>query len=288
MNDSIPFVPGNIYAGIPAERYHALPHVSASLLRKYHTIVEVGGQTPRHVQIALREPFVPTWQSIVGTLVHQSILEPENPLPQIAIQPEEYEPGKKWTNSAKVCKAWKAEQEASGKIVLKQSEVEVLQGITAEIGEKYGAIFADCETEQTLIYDHAHHGIILKARIDCNAPGPALYDIKTCRDASDREFEKQAYESGYHMQAALYLDLWNALDGATNPKTEFVFVAVENSAPFGSRLRKCSDAFIERGRSDNGRWMRLHKQYVNDNHWPGYEDKTLDVPAWVARKDGVE
>lgn len=276
-----------IYNGVSAAKYHALPHVSASLFRKYHTIVEVGGQTPRHVQIALQAPFVPTWQTILGTLVHQLTLEPGTPFPQIALEPLKDDRGEKWAYRTDANRKWKSDREAEGKIVMKPSDLKAVDQITSDLYRTYPYIFRDAETEQTLVYGPTEFGI-LKARIDCNPPGPGLFDIKTCADASDRAWDSDAYKRGLHMQAALYLDMWNALNGATNPKTEFTFVCVENSAPFASRLRKCSEAFIARGREDNGRWMRLHMKYVTENLWPGYEDKTLDAPRWVSAKEGVE
>src|SRR5580698_5346016 len=92
-----------LFAGLPAEQYHKAPGLSHSMLKSMNP--------PARLPVYLTEKREPTVDMIMGTLVHQAILEPNAPWPQIAVKPETY-PDKKtgeakpWHGGATYCKEW--------------------------------------------------------------------------------------------------------------------------------------------------------------------------------------
>ncbi len=263
---------------LPAADYHALPGASASQLRI------LWQSTPAHLQAALKTPRETTAAMMLGTLAHSVILEPNKPLPGIVIQPEEYEPGKKWTRAAKVCKDWQAERERAGLLVLKASEYDAVFGMAAVIGAHplAAALLAAGRSEVSLVTEDTTNRVIVRARLDfVPSVGDALADVKTTADASPRAFGKKAFESGFHIQAALYLALWNALTGEA--RTGFHFVVVEQTPPHAVNVFVCAPEFLARGRDDLRHTLALYARCVHEDSWPAYPAtlQTLTVPKWA-------
>ena len=267
-----------IHTDIPASEYHAHPAASASKLKK------LWSSTPAHLK-ADTEAFEPSAAMIMGTLAHSLILEPETPLPGIVVQPDEYEPGKKWTRAAKVCKEWEADQKAKGLLVLKADEWKDALGMAEAVAWHPLAhdLLVCGKPEVSLCAHDSANGLDIKARIDfLPNSGGAIVDVKTTVDASERGFMRRAYDLGYHIQAALYLDLWNALM-PTEPRTEFYFIAVENFAPYAVNVFKASAEFLSKGREDYKAALTLYAACVKADNWPAYsqEVKELGLPKYA-------
>ena len=267
-----------IHIDIPASEYHAHAAASASKLKK------LWQSTPAHLK-ADTEAFEPSAAMIMGTLAHSLILEPETPLPGIVVQPDEYEPGKKWTRAAKVCKEWEADQKAKGLMVLRADEWKDALGMAEAVAWHPLAhdLLVDGKPEVSLCAHDNANGLDIKARIDfLPNSGSAIVDVKTTIDASERGFMRRAYDLGYHIQAALYLDLWNALM-PTEPRTEFYFIAVENGKPYAVNVFKASQEFLSKGREDYKAALTLYAACVKADNWPAYsqEVKELGLPKYA-------
>ena len=267
-----------IHTDILASEYHAHPAASASKLKK------LWSSTPAHLK-ADTEAFEANAAMIMGTLAHSLILEPETPLPGIVVQPDEYEPGKKWTRAAKVCKEWEADQKAKGLLVLKADEWRDALGMAEAVAWHPLAhdLLVDGKPEVSLCAHDNANGLDIKARIDfLPNSGSAIVDVKTTVDASERGFMRRAYDLGYHIQAALYLDLWNALM-PTELRTEFYFIAVESSKPYAVNVFKASAEFLSKGREDYKAALTLYAACVKADNWPAYsqEVKELGLPKYA-------
>ena len=268
-----------IHADMAAADYHATEAASASQLRK------LWQSTPAHLRAELDAKDKPTPAMQMGTLAHSIILEPDKPLPGIVIQPEEYEPGKKWTRAAKVCKDWHAEQERAGLLVLKADEYDAAFCMANSIAGHpiASALLAKGRSEVSIIAHDTANKVDVRARMDFLPDGlPAIVDVKSTLDASERAFARKAYEMGYHIQAAFYLDLWNS-QMPTEPRTEFYFVTVENSAPFSVNVFQAAPEFIARGREDYRHALATYARCLAEDHWPAYPAmiQTLNLPTWA-------
>lgn len=267
-----------VHYDLDARFYHSLPGASASQLRK------LWQSTPAHLKASLDEPREETPAMMMGTLAHSVILEPEKPLPGIVIPPDEYEPGKKWTNAAKVCKEWRAAREAEGLLVVKADEYNAVMGMARSIAAHplAGPMLAYGRPEVSLVTMDEGNGVVVRARVDfVPLSGPTLMDIKTTASAAASDFQRKAYDMGYHIQAALYLALWNALTG--EERTGFQFIVVENTPPHAVNVFECEREFLERGASDFKRALATYAQCVRDDNWPAYPAtmQQLNIPKWA-------
>lgn len=276
---SIP-IPIGVYTNLPASKYHALPGASASQLRT------LWQSTPAHLKVSLDEPREVTAAMMLGTLAHSVILEPDKPLPGVVIQPDEYEPGKKWTNAAKVCKEWRAKREAAGLLPLKSEEYNSVFGMAKAIAahELAGPMLAAGKPEVSLVTFDERNQIAVRSRVDFVGDGvDFLTDLKTTQDASPRAFERKASESGFHIQAALYLMLWNALAGADDNRTGFRFIVVEQKPPHAVNVFPASESFLAKGREEAARMLALYAKCHHANDWPAYAPvlNELNLARWA-------
>lgn len=264
---------------MPAREYHGLPSVSASLLRV------LWSSTPAHCKLAMDSKTEATSAMRVGTLAHAMILEPFAEIPFRAC-PETYTNAKgevkDWNWNATECKAWKADKVAAGCEICTAGELERAEAIRdAVVGHAIaGPIVQDAATEVSLVTWDTTNEIAVRCRVDLVPTGADfLADIKTTATL-DGWGERKAYADGLHIQAALYLDVWNALTGQT--RTGFRFIAVEADAPNDVRVYSCPPEFIEAGRTDYVSALKTFAECHRSGVWPGSPTKEygVQVPKW--------
>lgn len=272
-----------VHLDLQPSAYHRLPWqvwASASVLKQLHN------STPAKLRVWLEEPDDPTAEMILGTLTHSLILEPDKPLPKLAITPEVYGvEGKNWNRNAKECQRWEAAQRDLGCVVLKPKEHVNILGMAWAIAKHplTKAIFHEGKSEVSILAHYEKQQMFVKCRLDWIPPGYDLVDVKTTSSVEERDFTRIAYDLGYHIQAALYLDLWNALCGADEPKSGFKFVAIETKAPYSIQVYPCTRAFLDRGRSDYTMLLEKFANCVANNFWPDRPEieLPLDLPKYV-------
>lgn len=233
--------------------------------------------SPAHFIAAFDNPVEDTDALFVGRMVHSRILTPGEPLPGIVAYPETYTNEKNevkpWSGNAKVCQAWKATQVAAGLRPMKPDAIRAMDGVVNAVTEDPTCkiAFREGKSEVSVFKRfHTEQGMVLrKARMDWVCPGPALVDIKTCQDARACEFDRVLWARRYYVQAAYYLDLWNACN-PSDKKDHFVFIAVEKSAPHSIQLFAMDTTDIENGRREYRRNLGLLIHCMKLNAWPGY------------------
>ena len=107
---------------------------------------------------------------------------------------------------------------------------------------------------------------------DCDPERGSLGDLKTTSDASGEVWQRHVFSMGYHYQAAMYLDAWNACTG--EDRQGWFHVVSESSAPFEPAQRALSTEFIELGRNEYQRDLALFCECVDAGKWPGYDGET--------------
>lgn len=280
---------------VPASEYHAFRAASASGLRVIHA------RTPAHLRKTWDDQDKPSLALVLGTLIHHVVLEPHVPLPRIALVPETYTvpadakpakgapgPGEvvPWNNRAKHCRDWRALQEAAGKIVLDAEDMATVRECAESVGQCAEAselLRTSAHRESTLVWE-TEARTPCKARLDAWGDG-IVVDIKTTTDASPDGFARHAYDLGYHLQAAWYVD---GLEAVTGWKASFYFVAVEKDSRLVT-VHHATHDFLQRGREAYERALAQFESAWESGVWPGYAPgiHDLDVPEWFVRKGGA-
>jgi hypothetical protein len=263
------------------DRYHAdpceTPSASSSVLKL------IDEKTPKHAWAAhprlnpdkdARE----TEALKFGSAAHMAVFEPDRFSMTYVIKP------KNMTFSTTEGKAWRAEVEAAGLLILKEDDAITIQRMAKELGGHPEArpLLANCEPEVSGIWKDEETGLWCRARFDKLPlrPGKFIPDLKTMADLST--IERDAWKYRWHMQAAFYLDGYRAITGEDAPG--FVMVAQEKSAPFCVAVRPWDAHAIEWGRAQIRRALRTLAGCLESGDWPGPPMETLHLPHY-AEKD---
>jgi len=122
----------------------------------------------------------------------------------------------------------------------------------------------------------------------------SLADLKSAADACGETWPNHVFKMGYHYQAAMYLDAYNACTG--EDRQLFRHIVSESEEPFEPALRCLSSEFIELGRNEYQRDLELFCQCVATDKWPGYKQESgsrmvltggwhlVDVQPWMETK----
>lgn len=143
-----------------------------------------------------------------------------------------------------------------------------------------------CETEKPVFWVDEHTGIECKCKMDAVKPG-TLVDLKSCGDASNNAFLREALRYGYDVQSAHYLRGYRSLE-LTEPNATFWFIAVEKSPPYAVNVIRASDAFIDRGTWALIDLMDKLKECRDKDEWPGYGKNEMVLPEWAAIPEDTE
>lgn len=131
-------------------------------------------------------------------------------------------------------------------------------------------------------------GIQLRVRPDWLAPagnGVIIVDVKTCQDASPDAFARSIANWRYHVQAALYTDVYQR--AADVEVKAFIFAAVEKDYPYAAAAYMLTDDDIQQGRLAYKRNLRTYAECLRTDTWPGYSTgiTLLNLPKWLTKEN---
>ena len=248
---------------IPAEQYFAAPGVSHSMLKEMEP-------TPAHLQAYLAEEHEPSAEMVLGTLTHSRILTPDEPLPRLAVKPADMK------FSTREGKAWRAEQQAAGLLIVTAAEHDALLGMSRSVGAHPLAsrMLSSGLTEASAFcaFQLEGGGCLRKGRFDMVPAANVLCDVKTTVDASPEAFRRDLVEKGYATQAAYYLDLWNDLM-PDDRREGFVFFVVEKKPPYLVAAYQVHANALSWARARNVNRLATYIRCTVEDRWPGYPEE---------------
>ena len=132
-------------------------------------------------------------------------------------------------------------------------------------------------------YNHPYCGL-LKIRPDCRQHG-TIADLKTTAGggAAPDKFVRTICNFQYHLSAAYYLDVANAIDETVANYTEWAWVVVETAAPYMVAVYRPDMAMLDKGREMYMDALDTVNRCKNRDEWPAYESATLSLPPWELR-----
>lgn len=168
-----------------------------------------------------------------------------------------------------------------GELVDAEKLQEVLGAVAVLKSDKVIADLIDCSAKQVMVVADWDLGggkkLPLKCLIDLVPPpdhpvfGPTLWDAKSTKNASPRWFSRDAQRYCYHIQAAFYLDLYNAATGEN--RSEFGHVVQESFFPFAFRSPPplMSKRFVNAGRVAYQQAIDRYAKALESGVWPTYD-----------------
>ena len=248
-------------------------------------------KSPAHYRYNCDNPKPPTPDMVLGSGYHTLILEPDKFDDRYYILDTNRRPEPDKTFASKLNKEWREGEITavanSGLVTLDTETISTLYAMLEIMrqSEAYTLLKGVFEAEY---YSDKFHGCKVKIKPDCHND-KFIIDLKTCQSAAPELFKNHAYKMGYHIQAALYLDVLGNIDGH---KRQFVFIAQEKEPPYFINVFVASEAFVAQGRYEYEQLLKLHARCLAANAWPGYEAMSsredgafeLDLPAYGYRE----
>jgi hypothetical protein len=189
------------------------------------------------------------------------------------------------TNEAK---AWRDKTEAEGKVILRADDFEMVKAMAAAIkrSPQCSRAFRDGKPERSLIWQDEQTGVWLKSRPDWLPDDPSagwIIDYKTTADLRPRKFSAQAFECGYHLQAALQVDGCRAVLGVD--PLGIGHVVQEKAEPYLAELRLFTYEQIEFGRREYRRALVTFARCWERKQWPGYTSEAtyIETPYFIMK-----
>lgn len=227
---------------------------------------------PRETTAAMR------WGSLIDCLTTTPELEGSD----IALSPYD-------NFRTKEAQAWKATQEAEKKIIVTAEDLEEARAAVKMLTQtcKVSAdIFAKSKS-QVIVAGNVL-GAKAKGLIDLAPEGEDfLADLKTVSTFSLEGFAKATANFGYHVQAGVYLNLWNS-QHQNDQRTRWKFIWQDSAAPYEACVTELAPQDIEAGWAYAVTLIQRILDATAANCWPlafSEKESITTRPTWAAMQE---
>ena len=212
-----------------------------------------------------------------GTAVHAFFLERDKFDTDFVIKPADMR------LNTKVGKEWALEHQS--KIIIDSELGNNLYEMEKSFMDSPAKLIYDIKGQTELSYFWDDLGTIKgKCRPDwISDDGSIVVDIKTTTDASPRGFQKSISTWGYHLQLGWYL---RGLRKLGLPAEQFIFIAIEKTAPFCVGVYKADQEMINFAIKELDQLMPEIQTAMVSNEFPDYtpEITSIGLPPWMTDK----
>ena len=191
---------------------------------------------------------------------------------------------KRWTFAATFCKEWR-EEHSGAQIITADIFNDITGAVASAKEDKIIGPLLKCSASQVYITGIYHDestdlDITVKTLID-TVPSKesvwkkSLWDLKSARNAAAGPWPRVIFERGYHVQAALSLDLYDAAL-PDEDRMEFCHAIIENVKPWEPGKRLLSEDFVTLGRATYRAALARYAQCLATGVWPGYDHESRE------------
>lgn len=175
-------------------------------------------------------------------------------------------------------------ESAVSREILTQDEALSVTGMADAIGRNSltGGLFKNGSPEVSVFGQIG--GVDIKGRFDYLHPAEhIIIDLKTCLDASPDAVKKYIVNYGLHIQQYVYSELYKA--GTGKAPTDFVFVMVEKTAPYGVAVFRLNKEALSAAKTEAHRGLAVYRQCVESGRWPCYPETVQEIglPVWYIK-----
>ena len=212
-----------------------------------------------------------------GTAVHAFFLERDKFDTDFVIKPADMR------LNTKAGKEWALEHQS--KIIIDSELGNNLYEMEKSFMDSPAKLIYDIKGQTELSYFWDDLGTIKgKCRPDwISDDGSIVVDVKTTTDASPRGFQKSISTWGYHLQLGWYL---RGLRKLGLPAEQFIFIAIEKTAPFCVGVYKANQEMINFAMKELDQLMPEIQTAMVSNEFPDYtpEITSIGLPPWMIDK----
>ena len=198
----------------------------------------------------------------LGSAVHEVILEPELFKSNYIVSP-------KFDMRTTIGKVGYAEflKTSEGKTILfiDEYEMAIKMGDSASKNDTFVELIKDSFREVSCYTIDEKTGLKIRMRPDSFANNKStITDIKTCLDSSPSKFKYDVKKYGYNISSAFYMDFLG--------RENYVFCAIEKTAPYETALYVLDDEMTEWGRKQYRMALDLIKWSKDNDYWCSYNE----------------
>ena len=205
-----------------------------------------------------------TW----GSLVDCIITSPEDFDEQFVTNPYD-------SFRTKAAKEWKDATLDAGKQIITPELLEQANAAVAVLTKKhkYAAAMIEKSASQVVMMNRVQHPasertVGIKGLVDLAPEGePFLMDLKTTRDFTAGGFEKTIAKFGYHVQAGLYLSLWNSIN-PDDQRDRFQIMWQDSSSPYEVAVTEIPQSDIADGQEMFNHLLGRIVKAAEKDYWP--------------------
>lgn len=239
------------------EEYHNGEGVSKTKLHKLIT------KTPFHAQFGARKE---TQAFAIGKAAHCAILEPEELEYRYTKGPDARRNSNEWKHAEDFARH-------AGTTLLKPDDYDtalMIRDLSATVPELELMREGQAIVETAAYHVDEETGVLVKTKPDIfNVKHGLIADIKNMADASPSAFMRDVGKFGYHMQDALYSDVWEKGSGYT--VNGFFFIAFEKANPPLVAVYELTPEAVAEGYAMYRAAMAKYAECLAADDWPGYE-----------------
>ena len=196
----------------------------------------------------------------IGSAVHEHIMEFELFYENYIVSPKI----DKRTKAGKEAFA-EFQSKAAGKTIIYENEMQMIEEMSTscKLNKTFIDFMQDCYYEVSCYTVDEKTGLKIRMRPDILPKSKnSIVDIKTCRDSSPKAFKNDVYSFGYSLSAAFYSDFLK--------RENYVFCAIEKSAPYQTSMYALNDEMLDYGRHQYRMGLDLLKWSIDNNYWCDY------------------
>ena len=267
--------------------YRVMPALSQTTLKVY-------GKTPAHgraYELGLLK--VESSAFDFGKVVHSAVLERDKYLETCVVAPEMMPDAKgvmKPTNGNMTSyKEWV--KGCAGKTIVTKEETDAIKVILENIQNHpvTKSLFENGKSEVSAFA--SMDDVDCRARFDFVPESEAdrfcLVDVKTCERADKDSFQRSIIDYGYHIQAAFYLWMSEAVG---LDRGQFTFVCIEKTPPYAIAVYTLDNDSLLLGQRKVRELLSVYRECAKNQNWPAYSEdvQEIGVPDWVKKMEGLQ
>lgn len=260
------------------KQYHAAEGLSKSMMDKIN-------KSPAHFKYSQDNPEDQTEAMLLGSLLHTLVLEPKLLKKEYAVMPAI----DRRTNAGKAAYAEFLELNVGKTVITEEQLEQASKWADAIKNHPRVKVLMRPKTGQneiSIFWNDKQTGELCKARLD-RVVDDYIIDIKTASSAQPDDFQRKAYELGYHRQAYWFCEAFEQEFG--RQPAGFLFITVEKTPPYNVVVYAATEFFIEVGGIDSRKLLNTYHECKKTNNWFGYDGanqvvQDLSLPNYVISK----
>lgn len=276
-------LPVGIHENVSMERYNEIHALRSTLLK------ELLDGTPAHLKDALDNPEEKDSNALLqGRVLHAMLLEPGKLHDYFVFEDLKLGDKTKLIMNGGSKETWdlmKKDASLRGLPLVPYAIYSRCLGMSRKVKAHpfWSNLDKNGHKELTLIA--VINNVRVKARLDVLLGNVLIADLKTCRfRLNKRRIQAAITEFGYHLSAAMYLEIAKALG---LPAKRFVWIFIESKSPHLVRYFEASTKMLETGQKEFYELLDKVKACEATDTWEAYPEivETIDMPDWYDHRE---